>query len=174
MLTLKGKSVCLRALEPSDLSFLEAVENNEEFWDLSHTQTPFSKYTLQQYINNASQDIYEAKQLRLMISDLDHSRLGLIDVFDFDPKNRRAGIGILVNEHKNRRHGYAFEALQLMLNYGRQRLLLHQVYANISANNMASKSLFEKLGFELIGVKKEWNFFQGAFEDELLYQYIYR
>jgi diamine N-acetyltransferase len=31
-----------------------------------------------------------------MISDYSDTAIGLIDVFDFDAKNRRAGIGILI------------------------------------------------------------------------------
>jgi hypothetical protein len=38
---------------------------------------------------------YEAKQLRLAIcQDEDFPVVGLIDLFDFDPKNNRAGIGL--------------------------------------------------------------------------------
>jgi diamine N-acetyltransferase len=41
---------------------------------------------VKQYLENAHQDIYEAKQLRLAICDQDFSCSGLIDLFDFDPK----------------------------------------------------------------------------------------
>jgi len=33
---------------------------------------------------------------------------------------------------------------------------VHQLYCNILANNCESMDLFQKLGFERIGVKKEW------------------
>ena len=65
MQTLQGKHISLRALEPEDLEFLFQIENNESFWEVSHTQTPFSKFLLKQYLENAHLDIYEAKQLRL-------------------------------------------------------------------------------------------------------------
>ena len=38
MVTLKGKKVYLRALEPEDLIFFQ-IENDESLWELSHTQT---------------------------------------------------------------------------------------------------------------------------------------
>ena len=62
MLNLKGKNITLRALEPEDLEFLYEIENNQIFWEVSHTQTPFSKFILKQYLENAHLDIFEAKK----------------------------------------------------------------------------------------------------------------
>ncbi|MGO1586116.1 MAG: GNAT family N-acetyltransferase, partial [Mesonia sp.] len=57
MLTLKGELVCLRALEPEDLLFLEEVENNESLWEVSATQVPFSRFILSKYLENRHVDI---------------------------------------------------------------------------------------------------------------------
>ena len=84
MITLKGATIYLRALEPNDLEFVYAVENDELVWEVSHTQTPYSRFLIRQYLENANQDIYEAKQLRLAICNLDNdAAIGLIDIFDF-------------------------------------------------------------------------------------------
>ena len=92
-MTLNGKNVNLRALEPEDLEFLYAIENNESFWEISHTQIPFSKYILKQYLENAHLDIFEAKQLRLLIENTSTKKqIGMIDFFDFNPQHKRAGI----------------------------------------------------------------------------------
>ena len=66
---LSDQNIHLRALEPEDLEFLYQIENKESFWEVSHTQTPFSKYVLKQYLENAHLDIYESKQLRLLIEE---------------------------------------------------------------------------------------------------------
>ena len=96
MVKLKGKQIYLRALEQKDLNFLYELENNTEVWEVSGTITPFSKDVLQLYLDNAHRDIYDVKQLRLVICTNEHKSVGLIDVFDFDPNHRRAGIGIIV------------------------------------------------------------------------------
>ena len=57
----------LRALEPDDLLFLYLLENQEEIWEMSDTQVPFSKHLLEAYLENARQDIYTAKQFRYVI-----------------------------------------------------------------------------------------------------------
>ncbi len=172
MKTLNGKHINLRALEPTDLEFLFETENDESFWEVSNTQKPFSKHILIQYLNNAQQDIFEAKQLRLMIVEKNsNTSVGMIDVFDFDPKHKRAGVGILINSTFENK-GYASEALELLVNYGFLHLDLHQVYSNITEDNLKSISLFEKQGFKKIGVKKDWIYSNKTFKNELLYQLI--
>jgi hypothetical protein len=57
MLTLTGKNIYLRALEPEDLEFVYAVENDETVWQVSNTQTPYSRFLIKQYLENAQQDI---------------------------------------------------------------------------------------------------------------------
>lgn len=171
MITLKGKNIYLRALESIDIDFVYAVENDETIWEVSHTQTPYSRFLIRQYLKNAQQDIYEAKQLRLAICNIgDENAIGLIDIFDFDPKNNRAGIGILIKDTKNRSQGVGSEALELVIKYCFVHLNLHQLYANISTENKASLRLFTKFEFIEVGIKKDWNLINGAYKDETLFQ----
>jgi len=172
MLTLKGNKIHLRALEPEDLEFIYQIENDESIWELSNTQTPYSRFILKQYLKNAKQDIYEAKQLRLVISDKENNPLGLIDIFDFDFKNKRAGIGILIRDKERRGKGYGAEAISLLVDYCFKQLNLHQLYCNINETNEPSLRLFKKAGFKTIGLKKDWNFSSEGFMNEYLLQLI--
>jgi diamine N-acetyltransferase len=173
MMTLKGTNIYLRALEPEDLEFVYAIENNELVWEVSNTETPYSRFLIRQYLENAHQDIYEAKQLRLAIC-LNNSQeaIGLIDLFDFDPKNNRAGVGILINDAQNRNKGIGSESLALIINYSFEQLQLHQLYANIGTDNEISIQLFTKFGFQKIGIKKDWIKVNNRYKDELLFQLI--
>lgn len=173
MITLKGKNIYLRALEPNDLEFVYAMENDQSIWEVSNTQTPYSRFLVKQYLENAHQDIYEAKQLRLAIcKDEDFPALGLIDLFDFDPQNRRAGVGIVIQSVSDRNKSIGSEALHLMIQYAFHNLNLHQLYANIATDNLASLALFTKFGFLEIGVKKDWTLVNGTFKDEALFQLL--
>ncbi|MCC1484776.1 GNAT family N-acetyltransferase [Winogradskyella immobilis] len=172
MLTLKGDHIYLRALEPEDLDFIYKIENDEEIWELSHTQTPYSKFLIKQYLDNAQKDIYEAKQLRLVISSYKNEAIGLIDIFDFDFKNKRAGIGVLIQSDADRGKGYGKDALSLLVNYCFLQLNLHQLYCNIAETNSVSLSLFENEGFEVVGLKKEWNFDGKDYTNEYVLQLI--
>jgi diamine N-acetyltransferase len=173
MITLKGDNIYLRALEPNDLEFVYAMENDQSIWEVSNTHTPYSRFLVKQYLENAHQDIYEAKQLRLAIcQDDDFPALGLIDLFDFDPKNNRAGIGIVIQGKENRNQSIGSEALGLLIQYAFYNLNLHQLYANIGCENKASLSLFAKFGFQKIGVKKDWTLVNGIYKDEAIFQLI--
>lgn len=87
MTNLVGERLVLRALEDKDLDFLYHLENDTELWEVSGTTTPYSRYLLKQYLDNAHRDIYEVKQLRLCIVDkATKLSIGLIDLFEFDPK----------------------------------------------------------------------------------------
>lgn len=172
MITLKGENIYLRALEPEDLAFIHTIENDETIWEISNTQTPYSKFLIKQYLEQVHKDIFEVKQLRLVISTYKDEAIGMIDIFDFDFKNKRAGIGILVKEPNDRAKGYGKEALKLLINYSFTHLDLHQLYCNISEENETSIKLFTNQGFHKIGLKKEWNYINGSYKNEYLFQLI--
>ena len=152
-----NQNIFLRALEKEDLDYLYKWENSIDIWHLSNTLIPFSRFTLKQYIETSSQDIYEAKQLRLIIQHKGTGKaLGTVDLFDFDPYNLRAGVGILIAEKSERKKGFAGEALDILIRYSNQILNLKQLYCNILENNEDSLKLFISRGFSITGAKKEW------------------
>ena len=168
---LVGDNVRLRALEPEDLDLFYQWENDSSIWKISQTFAPFSRHLLTQYLNNAQQDIFAAKQLRLMI-EKEGEAIGTIELFDFEPVHMRAGLGIWIVQESDRRKGYAKEALTLMIEYAFFKLQLNQLYCNISSTNQPSINLFSSLDFMLIGLKKKWNKSPNGWEDELMFQLL--
>ena len=102
-----------------------------------------------------------------------HEVVGAVDLFEFDPQNLRAGVGILIDE-SFRRRGYAKDALLTLERYTKEILHLHQLWCGISSSNTASKALFESAGYCEIGRRKEWTLAGDAWEDELFFQKILR
>ena len=170
MNTLIGNVVFLRAMEPSDLELLYQWENDPDVWMVSNTQIPYSKYLLTNFIDNAGQDIYVTKQLRLMLVELSSAEtVGIIDFFDFDPFHQRAGLGILIDKNY-RNNGYASEAIRLVKNYAFNVLLMHQLFCNILEDNEISLKLFIDNGFTVSGKVKEWIKTKDGFKDEFILQ----
>ncbi|MFZ4521805.1 MAG: GNAT family N-acetyltransferase [Bacteroidales bacterium] len=170
-----GQFVRLRAVEPGDVDVLYTWENDSSVWQVSNTLTPFSRFQVEEYVLNSQQDIFASRQLRLMIvpveSAMQEQPVGTIDLFDFDPVHRRAGVGILIRG-PYREKGYAQDAMEILIRYSFGTLRLHQLYCNISPDNTPSLHLFGKLGFEQCGVKKEW-FSDGlSWKDEWMFQLI--
>lgn len=166
---LKGQHIYLRGIEIDDLSFLTITENNPDNWKVSGTLIPFSDSSLKEYIRSA-RDLPADKQVRYIICENESNKsVGAIDLFDYDPVHRRAGVGILILENE-RNKGFASEALEILIDYGFNFLNLHQLWANINQQNSESIRLFKKNSFELSGVKKDWNLFNGEWKDEGFYQ----
>ncbi|MBK6966877.1 MAG: GNAT family N-acetyltransferase [Bacteroidales bacterium] len=170
---MKGKHISLRAPEPADIDCIYNWENDISVWHVSGTTKPYSRYDIEQYVLNTHHDIYAAKQLRLMISLHNHPSepIGAIDLFDFDPLNHRAGVGILMTSHE-RGKGYATEALSLLCDYCFNTLNLHQLFCHISPDNKVSIQLFTRAGFVTTGICKEWTLSGNVWHDACFMQLI--
>ena len=166
---LKGQNIYLRGIELDDLSFLTVIENNPENWQFSGTLIPFSNSSLTDYIL-ATRDLPSDRQVRFIICKKEsESPIGAVDLFNYDPVHRNAGVGIILKEDE-RENGFASQALTIIIEYAFEFLNLHQIWANILQNNAHSIKLFKSNGFELNGVKKEWILYDGEWLDEGFYQ----
>lgn len=173
---LENDKIKLRAIEPEDLEYIFKWENDTTIWAVSNTLTPFSRYVVKQYIENSHLDIFESKQLRLIIEAKFNGHankvVGSVDIFDFDPHNQRAGLGILIAETKDRGNGFAKETLKLLMDYCFNTLLLNQLYCNIAEDNKISLNLFKSTGFSICGKKEKWIRSASGYKDEFMLQII--
>ena len=168
---MENKEIKLRALEVEDLDWFYQLENDVSLWKTNDTLSPLSKHILKQYIEYSHLDIYQTKQLFLAIEAKDTKQtVGIAQLMDFDPFHKRTEIGVVIDKNF-RNNGYAYSAITLLLDYAFGFLKVHQCYANVAASNKGSIALFEKLGFELACVKKDWLFWDG-YEDVLFFQKI--
>ena len=146
----------LRALEPDDLDFLYALENDPAIWGVSDTLAPVSRHALSEYLAHAGMDFYVVRQLRLVITtEIDGPAVGVVDLFDYDPLHQRAGVGITIRAGARRR-GHACQALELVKSHARLVLRLHQLYATVGAANLPSMKLFRAAGFRRVGTRRAW------------------
>ena len=101
-----------------------------------------------------------------------HSSLppvGAIDLYNYDPLNRRCAVGIMVaNEY--RRQGYALAMLRELQRLATNNYRLHTLYADIAASNTASIALFRKAGYTECGRFKEWLELDSHFIDNIRMQ----
>lgn len=98
--------------------------------------------------------------------------VGAVDLFEYDPLNGRAGLGILIYGEENRRRGYASDTLEILCRYAREQLRLHQLWCTVGAGNAASLALFRQAGFVETGVRRDWLWSPEGFRDEILLQKI--
>ena len=162
--------VHLRALEPEDLDFLYALENDPDIWGVSDTLAPVSRHALREYLAHASTDFYVVRQLRLVVTtEISREAVGVVDLFEYDPLHQRAGVGITILASQRRR-GYARQALESVQEHARTALRLHQLYATVSADNGPSLRLFRAAGFRRVGTRHAWLRTPGGWADAVEWQ----
>ena len=153
---LSDNLVRLRALEAEDLDMLYLWENDTSLWKHGGNIAPFSRKLLADYIDTYDGDIFKALQLRFMIVSVDtDTPVGMIDLYDFDAVNRRAGVGIMIDP-ANQSRGFVKSALELLCRYCYVRLGMHQLYALVAIDNSPSIALFQGCGFRTCGRIRSW------------------
>ena len=159
----------LRAVEPHDADFLLALENDQENWEISGTQIPYSLESIRLFIEGQQSDIHLSRQVRFMI-EAQGQVVGCIDLFEYDPINHRAGVGILI-EKSHRQSGFGLMAL-LEVEFIAKRLQLHQLYAHVGVSNQASLNLFSKAGYARAGELIDWVKDSKSWQNAILFQKI--
>lgn len=169
---IEGEDIRLRAVEPEDIDLMYQWENDCTVWEVSGTLVPFSRHTLQRFLDEQQFDIWQTRQQRLIIENKEGKAVGAVDLFGLEPLHRRAGIGILIAEEEDRRRGYAKDAVTTLCRYAHEVLGLHQLWCNVGSNNIASRVLFFGCGFEECGTMREWLWHPDGWEDQLMLQKI--
>lgn len=151
-------NILLRKIEPADLPFLYRWENDALAWADGANHNPLSQQDLRDYINSTTGDIFRDGQLRLIIEEANadaKATLGCIDLFDFDPRNRRAAIGMYIAPEA-RGKGVGKRAVQLLEEYAFGFLKLRVLYAIIATTNTACSELYSHAGYSPSSPLKAW------------------
>lgn len=170
---IEGKRVMLRAPEMDDIPVIYRWENDKDVQNFSSFKVPVSSFAIEQYIINADQNIFAAGELRLMAVTKNNPGeiVGHVDLFDIDPVNRRAGVGILV-DNEFRGKGYASEMLALIEKWSIENLFLHQLWCTIDEMNNNSIKLFSDAGYQQTGKRVQWKKGKNKWCDEVFMQKI--
>ena len=162
----------LRAIEPGDVEQLLDWENDASTWWLGASLSPYSKAVMVKYAEG-DHDIYRDKQLRFILDASNKEdgwrTVGAVDLYDYDPRNHRAGVGVVVDEGE-RRKGHALVGLDLLSKYAFDHLGVHQLYAEVPGGHEPSINLFEKAGYGGKEVRKAWVRKGNVWKDVILLQ----
>lgn len=167
-MSLDGIKVNLRQASLLDATDIFHWENDTEHWLVSDTSVPYSLEQIENFIR-FDNDIYTSNQTRFMVITKSNENAGCVDLYDFDPKNRRVGIGILMDK-RFRGQGLGLEAIKLLSTYCFDALEVHCIFAEILETNTASTNIFEANGFVKTGIKKDWLSDGDKFVNQVFYQ----
>ncbi|MBR2859606.1 MAG: GNAT family N-acetyltransferase [Alistipes sp.] len=146
MVFIEGDRVVLRSVDCSDIDTLLLWENSTDEPLYGVYEEQYTREDVVQFVENQQRySLAETEQLRLMICSHEGERLGCVDLTEYD--GRKSFVSILIFDLYNRRKGFAENALRMLIDYAKS-LGLHSLYARILPENLPSKNLFEKVGFE--------------------------
>lgn len=119
-------------------------------------------------INNAIK-YYDSKDVfRLGIIRKDTNKLvGCCALCDFDNLNAKCMIFFQVNRSEWN-NGFATEAIELIVEFGFENIMLNRIEAFITPGNIASESVLEKNGFINEGMMRQMEFYKGKFWDGII------
>ena len=167
---LTDEKLILRAPEKSDLDKLYLWENDCEQWNVGNVVAPYSHKQLWDYIETYVADIFVSRQLRFVIEEITTKKaVGTIDVFDFDPVNRHASLGIYIDVD-SRKQGYAKRALTMICQYCLEYIGMHTLTAMTAVSNEDAQNLFKSCGFSTCGRLRSWVRLGDKYEDVIMLQ----
>ena len=165
-LFLRGDPVDLHVVEESDLPFVNRWRNDPDVrrWlPRSRPETPADV-----------ESFYEADDggmpgdgTRLLVC-VDGERVGLVSLFLVEPDSSRARMGAWI-EPESQGRGYGRAAASLLVTYVFEERGLRKLVANARADNDASRSVLEGLGFTEEGRQREHYFVAGEYVDRVVY-----
>ncbi len=148
----------LRAVVPEDAQFMSHVECDPLNFAFNGYTAPLSERQLIEYALNYDADPFRACQLRLIAeSQATQERLGILDFIEISAKDSHAFVGVYVVD-TFRRQGLGTELLSMAAKYASNLLRITILGAKIVEDNIASRRLFTKAGYEENGRLPEWVF----------------
>lgn len=123
-------------------------------------------------LSSGSLRLYAIPNSSLLIPN---SAIGCVDLYNYDPLNKRAAVGIMVTT-EYRRQGYALamlKALEMQFSDVHGSTPLRQFYADIAVTNTASLALFKKAGYIECGHFKDWLLVKDKYVDSIRMQKIW-
>ena len=98
-----------------------------------------------------------------------NSAVGCVDLYNYDPLNKRAAVAIVVAS-QYRRQGFALAMLHELSLLAHLTFHLHTLYADIASSNNASITLFSMAGFHQCGLFRDWLLVNEQYIDSIRMQ----
>lgn len=136
------------------MPFLYQWENDAMAWQDGNNHNPLSQKDLRDYVSSSTGDIYKDGQLRLII-EAEGCMIGCADLFDLDPRNRRAAIGLYIAP-EYRGKGYGAQALAELERYAFDFLRLRILYAMVRVSNLPSIKIYEHAHYQPSSILHGW------------------
>lgn len=159
---LKGDRVTLRPVERDDVEIIQRARNDPDIRVPVGMRHPKNR----NQVEADFEEWYESDESVNLLVCVEGDPIGEVTIMHFDWTRPELAYW-LVPEHHG--HGYATEALELLIDYFFESFEKHGLHARTFDYNEASAGLLEKLGFTREARLRQHRFVGGEYVDSLLY-----
>ena len=169
-LILEGNRINLRKLKISDSETIRNFAKDRKITKYTFViPPPFTKKKAQSFIRKINKERKKGNSYYFGIELKQNKELiGMMNLVNIDRKNKNAEIGFWIAK-KHQRKGLAEEALNLILDFGFEKLKLKRIEARVLHKNKPAQKLLEKTGFKSEGRLRKRTFFKNQWFDDLIY-----
>lgn len=161
-----GERIYLRPVEPEDVDRFVRWFNDPEVRATISTSFPMNRLREREFLDGLYKD-HQDVILAIVVRE-GNAHIGVVSLHRMGLPNRNASFGIMIGEKSCWDKGYGTEATRLMLDYGFRTLNLHRVTLWVYATNTRAIHVYEKVGFREEGRKRESEYRDGAYQDDVL------
>lgn len=160
--------VFLRAIEPEDYKLLHGWRTDSNYGLTTSNRFFVSGARTKSYIENLSLDDKQKMMLGICLIET-NVLIGFCTLQNIDYINRHVELGgILIGDNEHKQHGYAKQALQLLLDYVFGDLNMNKLYGNWHEDNETSVKWFQRLGFKYEGKLRQHLYKSFQFYDIII------
>lgn len=158
----------LRELARKDLESINKWRNNHTLIDF--LGAPYRYINIEVDIKwYENYMVNRATTVRCAIVEEDDEILGLVSLTDINHMNQSAELHIMIGDSENQGKGLGTFAVKEILSHAFNNLNLHRVELGVLESNTRAIHLYEKCGFVREGLKREFCYKNGKFENLLVY-----
>ena len=169
MSVIHGKRVCLRAAEQGDVGKFHEWVNDPEVTRGLTLFLPMSLTDEENWFNSLAKRDQKEKPLVIEVrKGKTWKMIGNCGVFDIDPVNRSAELGIMIGERSEWNKGYGSETMSLLVRHCFETLNLNRACLRVYTANVRAVRAYEKAGFVLEGRLREAVYKFGKYDDVLI------
>jgi RimJ/RimL family protein N-acetyltransferase len=162
----RGRLVQLRAREPEEEPLNHEWFNDPEVTEFLTIRYPLSHRQQAEFIDRHSAPGYALASFAIVT--LDGKVIGGCDLGDNRPENREATLGIAIADKTYWDGGYGTDAMRVLCRFGFDMMNLHRIQLEVFASNARAIHVYEKVGFQQEGRRREAYFKYGRYDDVVI------
>ena len=163
----EGKLIRLRAREPEDEPLLFRWFNDAEVTEHLAMRYPLSHAQEREFIESQKASGYQ--HAGFAVETLAEGELiGGVDLMGTSPESRSARLGIAIGDKTRWDGGYGTDTMRAVCRFGFEMMNLHRIELEVYADNLRAQHVYEKVGFQVEGRRREALYKFGRYHDVIV------